>query len=166
MAERPPATPREFFRHWLGEGGRRDASLSATDFFHIERSYWSERHQPNLLLVHYNDLQADLDGEMRRIAAFLDIPVDETLWPDLVRAATFESMKQQGDALLAGMERAFAGGHQSFLHKGTNGRWQGELTDDDLRAYASRLAAETPRELAAWLENGRLQQFSGPTSST
>ena len=29
---------------------------------------WSRRHEPNVMLVHYADLAADLDAEMRRIA--------------------------------------------------------------------------------------------------
>jgi len=33
------------------------------------------RHLPNILFVHYNDLKADLEGEMRRIARFLEIEV-------------------------------------------------------------------------------------------
>lgn len=36
------------------------------------------------LLVHYNDLKADLDGEMRRISDHLEIPVNEAIWPALV----------------------------------------------------------------------------------
>ncbi len=47
-----------------------------------------------------NDLKADLDGEMRRIADFLDIAIPENLWPGLVQAADFESMKHSVDELM------------------------------------------------------------------
>jgi aryl sulfotransferase len=46
---------------------------------------WTRRAEPNVLLVHYDDLAADLDAEMRRIAAYLELPVDELSWPNLVR---------------------------------------------------------------------------------
>ena len=58
-------------------------------FFDFEVTYWEERKRPNLLMVNYSDLLADLDGEMRRVSAFLDIPVDEDVWPSLVTAAQF-----------------------------------------------------------------------------
>jgi len=123
-APRPPRDPRGFFRHWAAPGGTAAAEQMGDGFFEIARSYWAERARPNLLLVHYADLKADLDGEMRRISSFLGIPVDEAIWPSLVEAADFESMKRAGADLMPGAEMSFEGGHQSFLNKGTNGRWQ------------------------------------------
>ena len=38
-------------------------------------SWWSSRDEPLVLLVHFADLLADLDGEMRRISDFLSISV-------------------------------------------------------------------------------------------
>jgi len=102
-----------------------------------------------VLLVHYGDLKADLDGEMRRISAFLDIPVNEAIWPSLVEAATFEAMKRDGDSLLAGMERGFEGGHKSFLHKATNGRWQGAVDEADLARYRAKIEAALSPALIA-----------------
>ncbi len=152
---RPPRTAREFFHHWIEQGGTRKAELMADAFFEIERSFWAERTRPNVLLLHYNDMKADLDGEMRRIAAFLDIPVDETVWPELVAAADFSAMQRDGGTLMAGVDVAFEGGHKTFLNKGTNGRWQGELTDEDLGLYQRRVESELSPGLAAWLEKGR-----------
>ena len=42
-----------------------------------------ECRRPNLLMVHYADMKADLEGEMRRVAGFLEIEVPERLWPGL-----------------------------------------------------------------------------------
>ena len=148
---RPPKTPREFFSYWLDAPG----AHTADGFFELERTYWAQRRAPNVLLVHYGDLKADLDGEMRRISAFLDIPVDEAIWPSLVEAATFEAMKRDGDSLLAGMERGFEGGHKSFLHKATNGRWQGAVDEADLARYRAKIEAALSPALIAWLEGGR-----------
>ncbi len=63
------------------------------DFFAFEDSWWAERARPNLLLVHYNDLKADLAGEMRRIAGFLGIGCPDDLLARLVEAAGFEAMR-------------------------------------------------------------------------
>ncbi len=144
--------PGQFFRDWISGG----EEAHGGHFFETETSYWAERGLPNLLLVHYNDLKADLDGEMRRISAFLDIPVNEEIWPALVDAARFENMKAQGRDLLPGIENAFQGGHESFLYRGTNGRWREVLSDDDLALYEEKSAAALTPSLRNWLACGRL----------
>ncbi len=148
---RAPGTPREFFHYWLDAPGEHTAS----GFIELERSYWAQRKAPNVLLVHYNDLKADLDGEMRRISSFLDIPINEDIWPSLVEAATFDAMKRDGDVVLAGYEFGFEGGHRSFLHKATNGRWQGVVDNDDLARWREKLESALSPKLIAWLEGGR-----------
>lgn len=151
---RMPEEPRAFFLQWLGQGDD-EATVSAARFFNIERTYWSERGRENLLLVHYNDLKADLEGEMRRIAGYLAIEIPEALWPALAKAATFDQMKTDGGTLMEGAERVFKGGHESFLHKGVNGRWRDVLTEADLELYEERAAAALTPGLRAWLEGGR-----------
>ena len=56
-------------------------------------SYWARRNEPNLLFVHYNDMKADLGGEMRRVAAFLDIEIPESKWAAAIDRCSFESMR-------------------------------------------------------------------------
>lgn len=152
---RPPRTAREFFHHWMLRGEDSAGTMMSESFFDIERSFWAGRDRSNLLLVHYNDLKADLRGEMERIADFLNIEVAEALWPDLVDAATFDSMKRDGAALLPGMEFGFEGGVETFLNKGTNDRWQAVLSEEDNVLYAQRLDEELSPGLKAWLEGGR-----------
>lgn len=149
-----PEDPREFFLSWI-ELDDSDVVPVAAAFFDIERSYWAERRRENLLMVHYNDLKADLSGEMKRIAAFLGIETPAALWQELVEAATFERMKNEGPALLPGIDMAIKGGHRTFLNKGTNGRWRDVLTKDDVARYRERAAAELPPGLNNWLEHGR-----------
>ena len=117
--------------------------------------FWQRRRQPNLLLVHYNDLKADLAGEMRRVAAFLETPVPAALWPQAVERCTFEAMRSR-EAELGEFERLFQGGAKSFLFQGTNGRWRDVLTPAELEAYAASVKELLPLEGAAWLEGGRL----------
>ena len=100
-------------------------------------------------------MKADLSGEMRRISTFLGIPVNEAIWPNLVEAATFDSMKQHGAKILAKLEHLFRGGHETFLHQGTNERWRDVLTEADLALYEKHArSALSPRPFN-WLRNGR-----------
>lgn len=154
---RAPQEPRAYFQHWIQEDAATGAAGEPAhpSFFSLEAGYWAERRRANFLLVHYNDLSADLDGEMRRIAAFLKIDVNETLWPELVRAARFEAMQAAGDTLMPHANRAFVGGSRRFFNKGTNGRWRDVLSADDLALYDAKVRAALPPALAAWLEGGR-----------
>jgi aryl sulfotransferase len=147
---------RTFWRDWFTRGSQPQWQESYPDisFVDFERSYWRERSRENLLLVHYNDLKADLDGEMRRIAAFLGIETPAALWPQLVEAASFAVMKRDGPILLGGLSGLFEGGSDRFLFKGSNGRWKDELSADDL-ALADKLAARFSPGLRRWLEGGR-----------
>jgi aryl sulfotransferase len=117
-------------------------------------TFWEHRRAANVLLVHFNDLQADLAGEMRRIADFLGIAVPDTKWPAVVARCTFESMRGQGSAL-GELDRFFEGGAKAFLFKGTNGRWRDVLTPDELATYAARVAEVLPPAAGRWLEGGR-----------
>jgi aryl sulfotransferase len=153
---RAPSDQREFFRFWIESSAGR-GTAQAAEFFEIERSYWAERARENVLLVHYNDLKADLSGEMKRIAAFLGIETPPALWPQLVEAATFDKMRADGASLLPGIEMAFQGGHQTFLNKGTNGRWRDVLSEDDVNRYRTRAATELSPGLNHWLAEGRLK---------
>jgi len=123
-------------------------------YFHHLASFWAERHRPNLLLVHYNDLKADLAGEMGRVAAFLGTDVPEHAWPEVVARCTFERMRE-GEARMGKVDMIFKGGLKTFVFKGTNGRWRDVLTADELAAYDRRVAAAFTPECAAWVEQGK-----------
>jgi aryl sulfotransferase len=155
---RVPDSPAEFFRRWISTpvvSGQLDGSPTIS-FFDLEVSYWRERHRSNVLLVHYNDLKADLDGEMRRISAFLDIPMNDAVWPSLVNAATFESMRAAGDELMPLLKKTLADGATRFFHRGTVGRWRDILSDEDQALYAAKVRQKFSPQLAAWVESGRL----------
>ena len=146
----PPYTGdvHQLFEFWLAD---------ATNLKTIAQ-WWERRHEPNVLLVHYNDMQADLEGEMRRVAAFLQIEVASEAWPAVVARCTFDSMRQRSEEI-ADFDRVFEGGAQTFLYKGTNERWRGILTDKELERHANRVAELLPPDAAAWLEKGSAGVF-------
>ena len=155
----PPvlADPAEFFHRWITEGAisGHEEGLPNLSFFQFERTWWEGRKRPNVLLVHYNDLKADLAGEMSRMADFLDITTPPDLWPQLVAAADFTAMRRDGEVLLAGVAPMFRDGSRTFLHKGTNGRWRGVVSEGDLARYDAKAAAMLAPECAAWLAEGQ-----------
>jgi len=110
---------------------------------------------PNVLLVHYDDLKADLSREMDRIAAFLEIKVEPSLWPQLVVAAGFEAMRRDGDTLMGKGATSFREGSKTFFHKGTNERWRGVVSAEDLALYDAKARSTLTPRCVRWLEEGR-----------
>jgi aryl sulfotransferase len=152
-----PPTPEDravFFRQWLDdEGGARGDP--ACSYFHVEPSYWAARREANMLLVHFSDLKADREAEIRRIAQFLEISIDAEMWPQIVEAAGFETMRAQGNEILPHMQMTWDEGAQRFLHKGSNEQWRGVVSDADLADYAQMVRERLTPGLARWLDGGR-----------
>jgi aryl sulfotransferase len=155
----PPEDPHLFFQGWIAdaEGEPRVGPGENLSFFDFENTYWSERARANLLMVHYNDLKADLPGEMARISRFLDIDTPPQRLAMLAEAARFEHMKADGEALLPGIAEHFDHGPQRFLNKGTNGRWKDVLTAEDLARYDAVVQRKLSPACADWIEHGRLK---------
>ena len=155
---RCPEDPRELWTPWMTRGSfewESDGWPFWSHHYHAQ-SFWKFRHLPNVLLVHFGDMKADLEAEMRRVADFVGIEVADEDWPGLVEDAGFEAMKRDGLTLMgADIGMAFEGGADRFLNKGTNGRWRDVLTESDWELY-ERAAEGLEPELRGWLENGRL----------
>jgi aryl sulfotransferase len=135
-------------------GPDRQSDVSAESYFDTHRSYWKCRQDSSMLMVHYNELKMDLDGQMRRIAKFLDIETPTALWPELVKAATFESMQQEGGSLMPFAANSWEGGHAGFIFAGQNERWRSMLTQEDISLFRDRAASELEPDLAQWLQKG------------
>ena len=122
--------------------------------FSYALTFWNYRHLPNIKLVHFNDLLADLDGQMKDIADYLDIEVPEELWADVVKRCTFAEVKKDPSKVVGeNISFAFKGGADSFIHKGTNGRWIGVLDEEDLALYDTAMK-KLPSDYADWLQSG------------
>jgi len=149
-----PEDPADFFHEWLVDGG--GMGDPGASFWEMERSYWAVRREPHVLMVHYSDLKADREGEMRRIAAFLDIDIPESLWPRLVEAAGFDAMRKEGAALIPQASMLWEEGANTFLNRGVVGGWKAVFRPLDLAAYEASIAREFTPALGAWVTCGRL----------
>jgi hypothetical protein len=110
---------------------------------------WDRRAEPNVLMIHYSDLSADLDAEMRRIATWLGVVVDEAAWPSLVAAASFDQMRANAATLApdAGVLKDQA----AFFRRGKSGAGAELLTSPELAEYHRRAAELAAPPLLTWL---------------
>lgn len=88
----------EWFRSWMHPPVGPDASLDTLPgLVHHVADAWARRGDLDVVLVHYDDLTADLEAEARRLADHLGIDVAEARWPTIVRAASFSSMQAEAE---------------------------------------------------------------------
>ncbi len=147
---KPPASIRQYFVDWLERDG-----YPFWSFWDNIRSWWAIRDLPNVLLLHFNDLKADMPGEIRRVAGFLDIPINERNWPQIVEHCSFAYMKTNAVKSVPLGGAFWDGGAATFVHKGTNGRWRDVLTAEDCLRYEETARRELGAECARWLALGR-----------
>jgi aryl sulfotransferase len=147
--ERPPDSVHQYFREWFEKDGH-----PFWPFWENIRTWWEIRHLPNVTLLHFNDLKRDMPGEIRRIAAFLEIPIDEAKWNDILTHCSFDYMKANATKSVPLGGAFWNGGAQNFIHKGLNGRWTDTLTREENEAYQKRADKELGPECATWLMKG------------
>lgn len=150
-----PAPERPALREWLLSWIEREAdpredmdSLPGI-MWHLSDA-WIRRHEPNVVLLHYDHLAADLEGEMRRLAAHLGIPVPDERWPALVEAATFEHMHLRA-GYLAPDRSGVLKDKTAFFRRGRSGSGRDLLTDDEVAHYHDRATRLAPRDMLTWL---------------
>jgi aryl sulfotransferase len=143
---KPPADIRQYFREWLDGDG-----YPFWPFFENVRSWWEVRDLPNVLMLHFASLKRDLAGEIRRVANFLEVPIDEARFSAIVEHCSFDYMKKNAakSTPLGGV--FWDGGAETFIHKGVNGRWRDVLSPEECAAYDARARTELGEACAGWL---------------
>lgn len=154
----PPAPRRplrEWLHSWIGwEADPREDLDSLPGVLWHYRDAWTRRTEPNVVLVHYDDLSADLSGQMRRIAERLAISVPERIWPQLVEAATFTRMRSRADQLVPDPSGVLRD-RRAFFRQGVSGAGRDLLTPAELARYRARTRLLGPPDLLDWLHGER-----------
>jgi aryl sulfotransferase len=151
--EAHPAPPplHDWLRAWTEwDGERREQMDSLPGVMAHLSDAWARRDRPNVVLVHYDDLRADLEGEMRRLADRLDIVVPEERWSDLIPAAGFASMRASAH-LAVPAPRGVLKDESAFFRRGTSGEGRAVLAPDEVARYRSRVDGLGPPDLVTWL---------------
>ncbi|GHJ05518.1 MULTISPECIES: sulfotransferase domain-containing protein [Streptomyces] len=152
-SEKYSGRAREYLLNWCraGESDGWEQDVAAAELHH-PLDAWNRRDEPNVRLLHYEDLCADLEGQMAALAEWLGITVDPAVWPELVRAATFDEMKGRAEHLAP--DKEILADPAEFFRSGRSGGARGVLTDADLDAYHERVGALAPKEFLDWLHGG------------
>ncbi|MEE3663041.1 sulfotransferase domain-containing protein [Brenneria sp. g21c3] len=146
----PQALIVDYFTDWLNQDGH-----PFWPFWEGIRSWWSIRHLPNVLIVHFANLIEDMPGEIRRIAKFLDTPIDESQWEAIIRHCSFDYMKTHAARYVPLGTGLWKEGGKAFFSKGKNARWQDVLPTELSEQYQRRAVKELGEDCARWLATGK-----------
>lgn len=149
-----PPPLEEWLLSWIeSDATAQDDLESFNGVFHHLTDAWSRKEEPNVVLVHYANLLHDLNSEMQRIADRLGIDVAKPRVDELAHAATFETMKANGDTL-APDPSAVLLDKGRFFRSGQSGAGTDALSPAALATYYSRASRTAPQDLLAWLHGG------------
>jgi aryl sulfotransferase len=149
--ERPPADIVEYFRDWMARDGH-----PFWPFWENVRSWWEIRDLPNVMLIHFNDLKKDMPGQMRKIAAFLGIPLDEAQFPRVLEYCSFDWMKRHATKSVPLGGAFWDAGAEVFINRGENRRWVNTLPPEESAEYENKAVVELGEECASWLKAGSM----------
>ncbi len=153
LTARYPEDIHEAFRMFLEDElyhGATDA-LDLHSIVHHYKTFKTWAHLPNIHLLHYADLTADLDGQVRRIAGCMGYDRDDPLMDEVINGSTFASVKAKAieDA------KKSTGGiflkPEEFFQSGTSNKWVGRLADAEIAAFDARMNELLPEDEVAWL---------------
>ena len=141
----------DYYQRWIGNDG-----YPIWSFWENIASWWAVRDLPNLQLLHFNELKKDLPGQIRKIAAFLDIEIDDDKWVDIVTHCGFKYMKDHAEHSVPLGGTPWKGGAKTFINKGTNGRWHDTLSKEDCKRYEDMAIEKLGPDCAHWLKTGEM----------
>lgn len=62
-------------------------------YWQILKDVWEKRHHPNLHIVFYEDLKADIMGQLRKLDTFLGTKLTEDQLQNVAKQSSFGEMK-------------------------------------------------------------------------
>jgi aryl sulfotransferase len=145
--DRPTTDIRKFYNDWLDGDG-----APYWPFWSNVQSWWDVRELPNVMLVHHQELKTDLEGGIRRIAAFLELDPSPLVWPAILEHCSFDWMKANKDRLLP--VDSFIDKGASFMNRGVNGRWRDVLSREEIARADAFAGRNLSLDCARWLMNG------------
>ncbi|GAC18853.1 sulfotransferase domain-containing protein [Paraglaciecola arctica] len=147
----PDSDPLVYFENWLVNDG-----APFWSYWENVRTWWEARNLPNVMLMHFADLKADIEGQIRKIADFLDIQINEDTIGDIVKHCSFDYMKAHADQSAPLGGAFWDGGAKTFIHKGLNGRWKKDMPKHLSEQYEQAALSQLGSGCSTWLKTGSL----------
>ena len=160
-SSKAPEEPAEYLRWFIDndEAPTGSGPHGLDDYCQQILTYWDARHAPNVHLFHYADLWGERDGEMRRVAAALDVRIDENRWPRFVQAAGLASMRARAADTAPDAHMGIWESPERFFRTGGTRDWASLLGPADVSHFEKRLQ-RLAGDAAGWAIRGRMALHS------
>ena len=139
----------DFAQNWIDRGA------GGTDYWTHLLSWWAERDNPDVLILAYEQMNAQAEATIRQVAGFCGIPLDDELVALTKARSSFGFMLEHKDRFDDAMMRAASevrcnlppGGDSAKVRKGGSGGHKAELSPEIAAAidakWAERVAPVT-----------------------
>ena len=148
VTETPP-TVEERFDRWLVVDDTQSSMSLASVAGHVRVS-WERRDDPNVELLHFDEMRSDRAATMSRLARAFGLDLTPERIDELAEAASLDRMRARADELAPNTKQIFSDPAR-FFRSGTGGDWRELMTPDHETIYWERIAELTSPELSDWL---------------
>ncbi len=125
-------------------------------FWENVRSWWAIKDLPNVHMIHFHNMVQDMPGEIKKVAEFLNIPIDPSKWQSILKHCSFDYMKLHSKKSVPLGGAFWDGGSDTFINKGTNGRWKDILSKEESEKYERMAVAQLGKACVQWLNTGKM----------
>ncbi len=147
--EKPVDSIVQYYHDWLDKDG-----YPFWAFWENIKSWWEIRNLPNVHMLHFANLKEDMPGEIKKVAAFLNIDINPEKWDAILEHCSFAYMKKHSAKSVPLGGAFWDGGSDSFINKGTNGRWKDILTKEESEKYEKMAVEKLGEDCTRWLNTG------------
>jgi hypothetical protein len=123
-------------------------------YFHHLLSFWNYRHLPNIHLLHYRDLSADLPRVLDGLARFLGVSLSAAQTEAIVRAAAFDVMRDNAERVAPLAHKNVWHSTRAFFRSARLEAWRERLSPESQALYAELTRKRYPEDFLHWVENG------------
>lgn len=123
-------------------------------YFHHLTSFWEFRDVPNVHLMHYRELRANLPRMFDGLAAFLGVTLSAEQRQAILSAARFETMRDSAEKLAPLAEQDVWHDSRQFFRSARSEAWRDDLSAESQALYQQLTRERYPRDFLNWIENG------------
>ncbi len=158
IQDRFPDEAAASFALFLGATDREEMAdgITLEAIVHHFKLFKSNIQHPNIHIFHYADMRRDLLSHTRKLASALGLDLDDEKLAAIEDSMQFESMQANARATAKEdtQRSATFKDPAAFFDSASSRKWEGKLSENDIRAFHKRLAELLPEDDARWLQFG------------